>query len=76
MSATNEFELWLEKTDLDGLPETVVEAAKLAAKEKGESEKWLITGHFPSFSPFMQYSAHRNLRKKVHFATSSKCNGG
>ena len=34
MSATNEFELWLEKTDLDGLPETVVEAAKLAAKKK------------------------------------------
>ena len=43
---------WLDKTDLDGLPDTVVEAAKLAAKEKGELDKWLITGHFPSFSPF------------------------
>ncbi len=76
LNATNEFELWLDKTDLDGLPDTVVEAAKLAAKEKGELDKWLITGHFPSFSPFMQYSTRRDLRKKVHIATSSKCNGG
>jgi len=76
LNATNEFELWLDKTDLDGLPDTVVEAAKLAAKEKGELDKWLITGHFPSFSPFMQYSTRRELRKKVHIATSSKCNGG
>ncbi|MFL2983285.1 MAG: M3 family metallopeptidase, partial [Candidatus Neomarinimicrobiota bacterium] len=76
LNATNEFELWLESKDLDGLPETVVEAARLAAKEKGEKDKWLITGHFPSFSPFMQYSTRRDLRKKVHIATSSKCNGG
>ena len=29
----------MDKTDLDGLPDTVVEAAKLAAKEKGELDK-------------------------------------
>ena len=76
LNATNEFELWLDKTDLDGLPDTVVDAAKIAAKDKGEENKWLVTGHFPSFSPFMQYSTRRDLRKKVHVATSSKCNGG
>ena len=76
LNATNDFELWLDEPDLDGLPDTVIDAAKMAAKEKGRENKWLVTGHFPSFSPFMQYSARRDLRKKVHVATSSKCNGG
>ena len=76
LNATNEFELWLDKEDLDGLPNMIIDAAKIAAKEKGKEDKWLITGHFPSFSPFMQYSSRRDLRKKVHVATSSKCNGG
>ena len=76
LNATNEFELWLDKKDLEGLPDSVVGAAKMAAKGKGKESKWLITGHFPSFSPFMQYSSRRDLRKKVHISTSSKCNGG
>ena len=76
LNATNEFELWLDKKDLEGLPDTVVDAAKIAAKDKGKEDKWLITGHFPSFSPFMQYSSRRDLRKKVHVSISSKCNGG
>jgi len=76
LNATNEFELWLEETDLDGLPDSVIDAAKMAAKDKGKESKWLVTGHFPSFSPFMQYSCRRDLRKKVHISTSSKCNGG
>ena len=57
--------------DLEGLPNTVIEAAKIAARNKGNGDKWLITGHFPSFSPFMQYSSRRDLRKKVHVATSA-----
>ena len=52
LNATNEFELWLNKEDLEGLPNIVIDSAKLAAKEKGNSDKWLITGQFPSFSPF------------------------
>jgi Zn-dependent oligopeptidase len=76
LNATNEFELWLNEDQLEGLPDTSVEAAKLAAKERGKDDKWLITGQFPSFSPFIKYSIHRELRKEVHIAVSSKCNGG
>ena len=76
LNATNSFELWLNKEDLDGLPDTAIEAAKMAAKDKKRDDKWLITGQLPSFSPFMQYSSRRDLREKVHIATSSKCNGG
>ena len=67
LNATNEFELWLDKKDLEGLPDSVVGAAKMAAKGKGKEGKWLITGHFPSFSPFMQYSSRRDLRKRCIF---------
>ena len=76
LNATNEFELWLNKEDLEGLPNIVIDSAKLAAKEKGNSDKWLITGQFPSFSPFLKYSKKRELRKKVHFGVTTKCNGG
>ena len=76
LNATNEFELWLNKDDLKGLPKIVVDSAKLAAKEKGKTNKWLITGQFPSFSPFLKFSEKRDLRKKVHFGITTKCNGG
>ena len=76
LNATNEFELWLEKDDLDGLSKIVIESAKLAAKDRGKGDKWLITGQFPSFAPFLKYSEKRELRKKVHFAITTKCNGG
>ena len=76
LNATNEFELWLNKGDLEGLPDIVIDSAKLAAKEKGNSNKWLITGQFPSFSPFLKYSKKRELRKKVRFGVTTKCNGG
>jgi len=76
LNATNEFELWLDKEDLEGLPKIVIDSAKLAAKEKGKKNKWLITGQFPSFSPFLRYSEKRELRKKVHISITTKCNGG
>ena len=76
LNATNDFELWLEEKDLDGLPEMSIEAAKIAAENKGKKGKYLITGQLPSFAPFMQFSNRRDLRKKVHLATVSKCNGG
>lgn len=76
LNATNEIKLWLEKDDLDGLPKIVIDSAKLAAKDKGNESKWLITGQLPSFLPFLKYSNKRELRKKVHFAITTKCNGG
>ena len=76
LKATNSFELWLNKEDLDGLPEMAKEAAKNAAKEKGKGDKWLITLQFPSFGPFMKFSKRRDLREKIHRAMVTQCNGG
>ena len=75
LSATNAYELWLNKDDLGGLPETAIDAAKAAAIDKGKPESWLITLQMTSFQPFITFSNNRVLRKEVMSAFSRKCNG-
>ena len=75
LNATNAFELWLSESDLVGLPSSAIEAAKIAAKDKGKKDKFLITLQATSFQPFVTFSEDRDLRKKVFAAFTSKCNG-
>ena len=61
----NRYELLLTKEDeLEGLPESIREAAALRAKEKGKTG-WLFNLSAPSYVPFMRYSALRGLREKM-----------
>ena len=57
---------------LDGLPETSIEAAAIAAKER-KLEGWVFTLDFPSYSPFMTYSTQRDLREKLYMARNTVC---
>ena len=76
LAATNAFEMVLtDEADLDGLPDYVREAAAEAAREKGR-EGWLFNLEFPSFGPFMKYSARRDLREKMWKAYNSRALGG
>jgi len=61
-----------DEKQLDGLPETAVEAAKQTAKEK-ELDGWAFTLDYPSFSPFMTYSTQRELRKQMYMARNTIC---
>lgn len=61
-----------DRRQLDGLPDTAVDAAAMAAKEKG-LEGWVFTLDFPSYSPFMTYSTQRDLRKQIYMARSTEC---
>ena len=61
-----------DESQLDGLPETAREAASLAAKEM-EKEGWVFTLDFPSYSPFMTYSAQRELRRQMYMAKNTEC---
>ena len=62
----NRYELLLTKEDeLEGLPESIREAAALRAKEKGKTG-WLFNLSAPSYVPFMRYSALRGLREKMY----------
>ncbi len=61
-----------EKSQLDGLPETAIEAAALTAKEQGK-QGWVFTLDYPSYSPFMTYSTQRELRKQLYMARNTIC---
>jgi len=62
----NTYEIWLKAEDLAGLPESSVEAAALAAKEKGREGEYLFTLAQPTYMAFMKYSTRRDLREKMY----------
>ena len=65
LAETNDYELVLtDKNDLAGLPDGVVEAAKMLADEK-QIEGWIFTLDYPSYIPFMTYADNRKLREKL-----------
>ena len=73
LKETNNYELNLTREeDLEGLPESVREAAAHTAQEKGETG-WTFTLQAPSFVLFMKYSARRDLRKELYFAYNTQC---
>lgn len=73
LKETNKHELVLtSEAELEGLPESIIEAAAHTAKEKGK-EGWIITLQAPSYVPFMKYSSNRNLRKELYMAYNTQC---
>jgi oligopeptidase A len=56
-----------EESDLAGLPEDAIAAAKETAENKG-LKGWAFTLHFPSYFPVMQLSENRALRKSLYQA--------
>ena len=59
------------ESDLKGLPEGTVEAAKALAQSK-ELEGWIFTLDFPSYLPFVTYADNRALRKEMAIAAGKK----
>lgn len=72
LAETQDFELHLtNEKQLSGLPEGVVEAAELTAKQK-DKKGWVFTLDYPSCIPFLTYAEDRKLRKKMSVAFGSK----
>jgi peptidyl-dipeptidase Dcp len=72
LAETNAYELIIiDKNQLDGLPDGVIEAAKLSAKEAGK-KGWRFTLDYPSYVPFMTYAKNRKLRKKLALAFGAR----
>jgi len=55
-------------TDLEGLPNFYVESLR--------ENDWKVTLLFPSYRPFMQYSARRDLREMLYRAYNTRCTSG
>lgn len=62
---SNEFVVIENQSGLDGLPESLINAAATEAESKGLTGKWVITNTRSSVDPFLQYAANRLLREKV-----------
>jgi peptidyl-dipeptidase Dcp len=65
---SNEFELVLSDTDLDGLPPSICTAAAAEATRRGKTGQYVFTISRSSFTPFMTYSERRDLRERMWLA--------
>ena len=61
-----------DEAQLDGLPQTAIDAAAEEARSRGE-EGWTFTLDYPSYSPFMTYSTQRELRRQMYMARNTVC---
>lgn len=72
LAETNNFELVIkDEKDLSGLPEGVIEAARMLGEEKN-TEGWIFTLDYPSYIPFMTYADNRALREKLSKAFGAR----
>ena len=83
LDSTKDFKMLLtEKSDVEGLPESLLNMSAHAATQDGhegataEAGPWLITLDYPSFGPFLQHSKRRELREKVYRAYISRASKG
>lgn len=75
LAEENRYELVVDNAaDLKGLPQTAIDAAAEAAKEKGKEGKWVFTLHKPSMIPFLTYAENRALREKIYRAYCERGN--
>jgi peptidyl-dipeptidase Dcp len=72
LAETHAFELHLlKKSELKGLPDSAIEAARLQAKQRNK-KGWVFTLDYPSYIPFMTYSDSRELRRKMALAFGAR----
>ena len=72
----NTYKIWLTADDLDGLSESSIEAAALAAKEEGREGEYLFTLDAPVYMSFMKNGSRRDLREKMYRLYSGRNSKG
>lgn len=76
LDETNAYTLNItDDSDLSGLPDDVIAAAKDRAEAAGK-EGWLFTLQKPSWEPFLKYSDKRELRKEMYLAYTHRGDNG
>ncbi|MDQ6987578.1 MAG: M3 family metallopeptidase [Mariprofundaceae bacterium] len=76
LDATQAFELYLnDERDIDGLPESVRQAAAQRAAQK-RKDGWLFTLDAPSYIPFMQFATSPTLRESMYRAFVTRASSG
>ena len=66
LKETNKFKIIIsDKARLSGLPQGVIDAAAITAKNNGEEGKWMFTVQKSSMIPVLSYADDRELRKEI-----------
>jgi oligopeptidase A len=80
---TDEMDAWRlvaeRKADVEGLPETLVAAARRQALKddaRAPEERWSFTLHMPCLQPFLTYQKNRALREAMYRANATRCLSG
>lgn len=60
------------EADLEGLPQSMRDAFRAAATERGQSAAWAVVNTRSSVDPFLTFSANRRLREQVWRAFKSR----
>ena len=68
--------LYLDKSQLSGLTESIISVAAAAATERDHQGQYAITNTRSSMDPFLTYSTERELRKKVWKSYYSRGDNG
>ena len=77
LKATNSKEFFIaDRSRLEGIPDSALEAAQEAAAGKGRPGEWLFTLDVPSFLPLVTYCRDRALREEIWRAYNSRALGG
>ncbi|HEY0018478.1 MAG TPA: M3 family metallopeptidase [Longimicrobium sp.] len=76
LDSTNAWELVLtDEAELEGLPDSARAQARAAAEARG-IDGWRFTLQQPSYQPFMQYAARRDLRQRIYHAYMNRASSG
>ena len=76
LSDEKSFVMVLEESDLAGLPDFAVAAARAAADDRGHPGKYVITLARSSVETFLQFSSRRDLREKAFQAWITRGENG
>jgi peptidyl-dipeptidase Dcp len=77
LAETNRYVRFVEnESEVEGLPESIKEAAAQTAEEKGKAGQWAFTLDYPSYVPALTYLKNRELRKELFIAYNTKSSKG
>ena len=69
LNATNEFELIVEPKDVEGMPQSEIEPAKVEIEGK---TKYRFTLQMPSYIAYLTYGPNREIREKLYKAYNTR----
>ncbi|KAG7384056.1 hypothetical protein PHYPSEUDO_003026 [Phytophthora pseudosyringae] len=82
LDATKAYSITItDKSDLEGLPPSLLQMFAQSARDEGHSEAspengpWRVTLDPPSYVQFMKYSANRSLRETLYRAYATRASG-